>query len=147
MSPETFQQAMKSLTGVYLSKYKQTLSEAQVEAYYKILGRYDDLIVEAAIDSALATEAELPMPSTIGAICNRIAKLQRLSQDSGVDKGVLRGKPKISLAQLVAKAESQPKKLPVDRSTPKRTEVRPDGTRLTYWKDSEGRDWVDMRWS
>lgn len=147
MSPETFQQAMRSLTGVYLSKYKQSLSEAQVEAYYKILGRYDDLVVEAAIDSALATEAELPMPSVIGAICNRISRLQRLSQDSGVDKDVMRGKPRISLAQLIAKAESQPKELPVDRSTPKRTEVQRDGTRLTYWKDSEGRDWVDMRWN
>jgi hypothetical protein len=147
MSPETFQQAMRSLTGVYLSKYKQTLSEAQVEAYYKIMGRYDDLVVEAAIDSALATEAELPMPSVIGAICNRISKLQRMSKDSGVDKGVLRGKPRISLAQLIAKAESQPKELPVDRSTPKRTVVQPDGTRLTYWKDSEGRDWVDLRWN
>lgn len=146
MNPDTFQAAMRTLTGVYLAKYKQALTEAQVEAYYKIMNRYEDPVVEAAIDSALATEAELPMPSVIGAICNRISKLQRMSHDSGVDKDVMRGKPKISLSQLMAQAalrsQQQQEGEPVKHSIPRRTEVQPDGTRVTYWRDENGHDWV-----
>jgi hypothetical protein len=141
MSPEVFERVMKTLQSVYLSRYKQDWTEGQLEVYYKTLSGFGDDEVQDALDKALATMTDTPMPADMYRLANQAAKNRRMEAGTNVDPDEKAQFPKDSIKRILQMGKADRERMR-EIMIKAKEERQPDGSMLRIWTDEQGRSFV-----